>query len=85
MLAEEALQEINNARAASPDARFQLGWRWIRRYRELSAYDADWWWAPAGPFTDEEQQQWEKMLVPEWTMQRRIGSEKSLCRRETQS
>ena len=65
VLAEEALQEINNARAASPDARFQLDWRWVRRYRELSAYDAYWWWAPAGPFTDEEQQQWERILVPE--------------------
>ncbi|HYU73222.1 MAG TPA: tyrosine/phenylalanine carboxypeptidase domain-containing protein, partial [Ktedonobacteraceae bacterium] len=64
VLAEEALQEIENARAASPDGRFQLDWRWVRRYRELSAYDAYWWWAPAGPFTDEEQQQWEKTFAP---------------------
>ena len=64
VLAEEALQEIGNARAASPDARFQLDWRWVRRYRELSAYDAYWWWAPAGPFSEEEQRQWEKMFTP---------------------
>jgi Domain of unknown function (DUF1704) len=64
VLAEEALQEIENARAASPDGRFQLDWRWVRRYRELSAYDAYWWWAPAGPFTDEERRQWEKLFAP---------------------
>lgn len=65
VLAEEALQEIENARAASPDGQFQLDWRWVRRYRELSAYDAYWWWASAGPFTDEEQQQWEQLFAPE--------------------
>jgi len=65
LLAEEALQEIENARVASPDVRFQLDWRWVRRYRKLSAYDAYWWWAPAGPFTDEEKQQWEKLFAPE--------------------
>ncbi len=64
MLAEEALKEIENARAASPDARFQLDWRWVGRYRWLSAYDAYWWWAPAGPFIDEEQRQWEKVFAP---------------------
>jgi tetratricopeptide (TPR) repeat protein/transcriptional regulator with XRE-family HTH domain len=64
VLAEEALQEIESARAASPDGRFQLDWRWVRRYRELCAYDAYWWWAPAGPFTGEEQQQWEGMFTP---------------------
>lgn len=37
----------------------QLDWRWIDRYRQLDAYDAYWWWSPAGPFTLEEQQQWE--------------------------
>ena len=65
VLAEEALQEIEDAKAASPDGRFQLDWRWVRRYRELSAYDAYWWWAPAGPFTDEEQHQWEQLFAPE--------------------
>ena len=65
VLAEKALEEIENARAASPDARFQLDWRWIRRYRRLSAYDAYWWWAAAGPFTAEEQRQWEKLFTPE--------------------
>ena len=64
VLAEEALTEIENARAASPDARFQLDWRWVRRYRRLSAYDAYWWWAPAGPFTAEEQRQWNRLFTP---------------------
>jgi hypothetical protein len=63
VLAEEALQEIANAKAASPDGRFQVDWRWVRRYRELSAYDANWWWAPAGPFTDEEQERWEQLFA----------------------
>ena len=65
VLAEKALKEIENARAASPDTRFQLDWRWIRRYRRLSAYDAYWWWASAGPFTAEEQRQWEKLFTAE--------------------
>ncbi len=64
VLAEEALMEIEHARVASPDGRFQLDWRWIRQYRELSAYDAYWWWAPAGPFTHEEQRQWEQLFAP---------------------
>jgi len=64
VLAQEALREIENAREVSPDARFQLDWRWVRRYRELSAYDAYWWWAPTGPFTNEEQHQWEKLFAP---------------------
>ncbi len=63
VLAEEALQEIESAKASSPDGRFQLDWRWVRRYRELCAYDAYWWWAPAGPFTGEEQQQWVEMCT----------------------
>lgn len=63
VLAEEALQEIEHARAASPDARFQLDWRWVSRYRELSAYDAYWWWAPAGPFSEEEQLQWDGLFT----------------------
>jgi hypothetical protein len=64
VLAEKALQEIESAKASLSDGRFQLDWRWVRRYRELSAYDAYWWWAPAGPFTEEEQQQWEKLFTP---------------------
>lgn len=48
---EEAPSEIKNAREASPDARFQLDWRWIGRYSQLRAYDDLWWWASAGSFT----------------------------------
>src|SRR5258708_24854581 len=65
VLAEKALKEIENAKASSPDAQFQLDWRWVRRYRRLSAYDAYWWWASAGPFTAEEQRRWEKLFTPE--------------------
>ncbi len=40
----------------------QLDWRWIERYRTLSAYDAYWWWAQADPFTQAEQQQWDQVF-----------------------
>src|SRR5260370_11686362 len=51
-----------SAKASFPH--HQLDWRWVERYRELSAYDTYWWWAQAGPFTEEEeQQQWEQLFA----------------------
>jgi hypothetical protein len=43
---------------------YQHDWRWVERYRKLSAYDAYWWWAHAGPFTEQEQQQWNLLFFP---------------------
>jgi tetratricopeptide (TPR) repeat protein len=59
-LAKEALMEIKHTRH-SPHP-YQLDWRWVERYRELDAYDAYWWWASAGPFTPEEQYQWDRLF-----------------------
>jgi len=33
---------------------------WLERYRDLVTYNIDWWWTAAGPFTEEEQGQWER-------------------------
>ena len=46
------------------DTHSQLDWRWVDRYRELDGYDAYWWWAWAGPFTQEEQHQWNELYTP---------------------
>jgi hypothetical protein len=63
-LAKTLQDEIGQWRAASRRSHYQLDWRWVERYRELSAYDAYWWWAHAGPFTEEEQQQWNQLFSP---------------------
>ena len=65
MVAKDALTEIDQWRAASQAPHYQLDWRWVERYRHLSAYDAYWWWAHAGPFTEEEQQQWDQLFSPQ--------------------
>jgi tetratricopeptide (TPR) repeat protein/transcriptional regulator with XRE-family HTH domain len=64
VMAQEALAEIRRGREASAPAPFQLDWRWVKRYRELSAYDAYWWWAHAGPFTEAEQREWDQLFAP---------------------
>src|SRR5207245_241011 len=56
----QQLEELRQWRDASPT--YQLDWRWIERYRQLTSFDAFWWLAHAGPFTDEEQRQWEQLL-----------------------
>jgi len=42
----------------------QLDRHWIGRYRELTSQDSFWWLSWAGPFTEEEQQQWDRLFVP---------------------
>ncbi|HVB72389.1 MAG TPA: tyrosine/phenylalanine carboxypeptidase domain-containing protein [Ktedonobacteraceae bacterium] len=42
----------------------QLDRRWIGRYRELNAQDSFWWLTWAGPFTEEERQQWDRLFQP---------------------
>jgi len=73
IFAKEALMEIEQSqRSSHPN---QLDWRWVERYRELDAYDAYWWWASAGPFTHEEQQQWDQLYTPnvDETTKERLG------------
>ena len=62
MFAKETLEEIERWKQHIHSPHYQLDWRWIKRFRQLDAYDAYWWWAYAGPFTQEEQQQWEQLL-----------------------
>ncbi|HVB20547.1 MAG TPA: hypothetical protein VNG51_01195 [Ktedonobacteraceae bacterium] len=64
MFAKEALEEIEQWRQQAISPHYQLDWRWINRYRTLGAYDAYWWWAQAGTFTEEEQQQWDQWYRP---------------------
>lgn len=65
MFANDALQEIEQWRQKATAPQHQLDWRWIGRYRELGAYDTYWWWAQAGSFTEDEQQQWNRLYSPD--------------------
>jgi len=62
MLTKEALAEIEQWRRRTTSPQHQLDWRWVERYRELASYDSYWWLTWAGPFTDEEQQQWDQLF-----------------------
>lgn len=64
VFAEEALEEIRQWRQAATSSHYQLDWRWVERYRNLDAFDAYWWWAQAGPFSEEELGRWEKLYRP---------------------
>ncbi len=64
MFAKDALEEIDNWRQSDLSSHYQLDWRWVERYRQLDSYDAYWWLAYAGPFTQEEQCQWEHLFRP---------------------
>jgi len=64
MFAKQALDEIEQWRKQATSPEHQLDWRWIGRFRELVAYDGYGWLAHAGPFTDTEQQQWDRLFVP---------------------
>jgi tetratricopeptide (TPR) repeat protein len=59
MFAKDALEEIEQWKRSAIAPQHQLDWRWIERYRMLASFDSYWWLAPAGPFTDEEQHEWE--------------------------
>jgi hypothetical protein len=60
---KDGLHEIKQAGPPSALSRTQLDWRWIERYRQLCAYDSYWWLTWAGPFTDEEQQEWDRLFA----------------------
>ena len=59
MFARDGLNEIEQWRQQSVTPHYQLDWRWIERYRKLCDYDNVWWLTWAGPFTEEEQAQWD--------------------------
>jgi len=65
MLAEDAWGEIQEWRKTSVSSHYQIDWRWVERFRKLAAYDSFWWLAAAGPFTEEEQRQWDQVYAPD--------------------
>lgn len=63
MFAKDALEEIEQWQRRTTSPEYQLDWRWVERYRELASFDAYWWLASTGPFTEEEQQQWDQLYT----------------------
>jgi tetratricopeptide (TPR) repeat protein len=63
MFAHEALEEMKQWRQKSRAPEPQLDWRWAERFRELIAHDSFWWLTWAGPFTEEEQQAWDRLFA----------------------
>ncbi|MHB8595807.1 MAG: hypothetical protein ACYDER_03240 [Ktedonobacteraceae bacterium] len=57
--AQQAMQQWLNQ---VPSSQQQLDRRWIGRYRDLTSQDSFWWLSWAGPFTEEEQQQWHRFF-----------------------
>ncbi|MBV9707332.1 MAG: DUF1704 domain-containing protein, partial [Chloroflexi bacterium] len=67
MFAREAREQIKQWRQRGTSPQHQLDWRWVERYRELASYDGHGWLAYAGSFTQEEQNQWDRMFTPPLT------------------
>jgi DNA-binding SARP family transcriptional activator len=63
MFAKEALEEIKLWKSSVLSPQHQLDWRWVERFRELVTYDSYWWLTWAGPFTAEEQQEWDRLFA----------------------
>ncbi len=60
--AHEEIQQWRKQQGGSP-SRYQLDWRYVEKYRQLASYDTYWWWGAAGPFTQEERQEWDKWCI----------------------
>jgi len=65
VFAKQALDEIEQWRKTTGSAQHQLDWRWVERYRALAAFDSYWWWTATGPFSEEEQRQWNELCTPD--------------------
>lgn len=63
VLAEQTLKEIEAWREHAPSSHYQRDWRWIGRLREAISYNAFWWLAHAGPFSCDEQQVWQLLVM----------------------
>lgn len=63
MFAKEALEEIRQWRQRTGASQHQLDWRWAERFRDLSAQSSTWGLTWAGPFTEEEQREWDRLFV----------------------
>jgi hypothetical protein len=64
VIAKEAQQAMQQWLSQATPLERQLDRRWVGRYRELAAYDSYWWLTWAGPFSEEEQQQWDRLFLP---------------------
>jgi tetratricopeptide (TPR) repeat protein len=61
--AQKALDEIAQCRAAAVNlGRPYLDWRWYARFKDAVAYDVFGWLAHAGPFTEDEQEEWQGLF-----------------------
>jgi len=62
---EKGMGTIERIRATLPLSRGvlrgQLDYRWFGRYKEIANYDTYWWLEPAGPFNQEEEQEWNRI------------------------
>jgi len=60
--AQQVLKEIADCRAVARDlGREYLDWRWYARYKEAIAFDVFGWLTHAGPFSPEEQGEWDRL------------------------
>jgi tetratricopeptide (TPR) repeat protein/transcriptional regulator with XRE-family HTH domain len=60
VLANQILQDIGQHPVSTP---FQWDKRWADQFRQLVSFNAFWWLAHAGPFTEEEQRQWDQLFL----------------------
>jgi len=63
VISKEAQQAMRQWLSKATPPERQVDRRWVERYRELDSYDSFWWLSWAGPFTEEEQQQWDCLFV----------------------
>ena len=61
MFAKDAFHKIEQWRKTNV-AHYQLDWQWFSRYQQLASYSDVRWLAQAGPFSEEEQQEWNRLL-----------------------
>lgn len=61
--AKDVLAEIQGCRQAEPLlGRLYLDWRWLRRYRACINYDVFGWLSHSGPFTMDEEAEWNRLF-----------------------
>lgn len=63
MFAKQALEEIAQWRRQTGAEYHQLDWHWVERFRILTTYDSYWWLNWAGPVTEEEQKEWDRLIA----------------------
>lgn len=61
--AKDVLAEIQGCRQVAPVlGRLYLDWRWLQRYRACIDYDVFGWMSHSGPFTAEEEEEWNRLF-----------------------